>query len=108
MEPNSSSGDVFPLVGFRTMGLEPEKHFGKVVFSGGHEPSIIGVLDKAYDGAITWTNDVEKYTRGGLHVMLTRAVLKKEDIRIIWVSDLIPNPVIALKRSQGLPRGRPL
>ena len=97
VEPNSSSGYIFPLVGFRRMGIEPEKHFGKVVFSGGHEQSIIGVLDKAYDGAITWTNDVEKHTRGGLHMMLSRGVLKKEDIRIIWVSDLIPNPVIAIR-----------
>jgi phosphonate transport system substrate-binding protein len=79
------------------MGLEPEKHFGKVVFSGGHEQSIIGVLDKAYDGAVTWTNDIEKHTRGGLHMMLSRNVLKKEDIRIIWVSDLIPNPVISIR-----------
>lgn len=97
-EPNSSSGYLFPLVGFRKMGLEPEKHFGKVVFSGGHEQSIIGVLDKAYDAAVTWTNDVEKHTRGGLHMMLSRGVLKKEDIRIIWVSDLIPNPVIAVRK----------
>lgn len=97
VEPNSSSGYIFPLVGFRKMGLEPEQHFGKVVFSGGHEQSIIGVLDKAYDGAITWTNDVEKHTRGGLYMMLSRGVLKKEDIRIIWVSDLIPNPVIAVR-----------
>ena len=33
-EPNSSSGYLFPLVGLRKMGLEPDKHFGKVVFSG--------------------------------------------------------------------------
>lgn len=97
VEPNSSSGYVFPLVSFRKMGLEPEKHFGKVVFSGGHEQGIIGVLDKAYDAAVTWTNDVEKHTRGGLHMMLSRGVLKKEDIRIIWKSDLIPNPVIAIR-----------
>ena len=97
VEPNSSSGYIFPLVGFRKMGIEPEQFFGKVVFSGGHEQSIIGVLDKAYDGAITWTNDVEKHTRGGLHMMFSRGVVKKEDIRIIWVSDLIPNPVIAIR-----------
>ncbi len=96
-EPNSSSGYLFPLVGLRKMGIEPEKHFGKVVFSGGHEQNIVGVLDKAYDGAVTWTNDIEKHTRGGLHMMLQRGVLKKEDIRIIWVSDLIPNPVIAIR-----------
>jgi phosphonate transport system substrate-binding protein len=97
VEPNSSSGYIFPIVAMRRQGIEPDKHFGKVVFSGGHEQSIIGVLDKAYDGAITWTNDPEKHTRGGLHMMLSRGVLKREDIRIIWVSDLIPNPVIAIR-----------
>ena len=96
-DPNSASGYLFPLVGLRKMGLDPEKHFSKVVFSGGHEQSIIGVLDKAYDAAVTWTNDIEKHTRGGLHMMLSRGVLKKEDIRIIWVSELIPNPVIAIR-----------
>jgi len=96
-EPNSSSGYLFPLVSFRNKGLIPEKHFGKVVFSGGHEQSIIGVLDRAYDGAVTWTNDVDKHTRGGLHMMLSRKVLNIKDIRIIWVSELIPNPVIAIR-----------
>ena len=96
-EPNSSSGYLFPLVGLRKAGIEPDKHFGKVVFSGGHEQSIIGVLDKSYDGAVTWTDDVKKHSRGGLHMMLSRNVLKKEDIRIIWVSELIPNPVISVR-----------
>jgi phosphonate transport system substrate-binding protein len=96
-EPNSSSGYLFPLVSFRNKGLIPEKHFGRVVFSGGHEQSIIGVLDRAYDGAVTWTNDVDKHTRGGIYMMLERKVLNINDIRIIWSSELIPNPVIAIR-----------
>jgi phosphonate transport system substrate-binding protein len=96
-DPNSSSGYLFPLVSLRGKDIEPEEHFGSVVFSGGHEQSIIGVLDGAYDAAVTWTNDVAKHTRGGLHMMLERGVLEADDIRIIWVSDLIPNPVIAIR-----------
>jgi len=96
-DPNSASGYLFPLVSLRANGIEPENHFGNVVFSGGHEQSIIGVLDGAYDAAVTWTNDVEAHTRGGIHMMLDRGVLAAEDIRIIWVSDLIPNPVIAIR-----------
>ena len=96
-DPNSASGYLFPLVSLRGMGIEPEDHFGDVVFSGGHEQSIIGVLDGAYDAAVTWTNDIENHTRGGIHMMLEREVLAAEDIRIIWQSDLIPNPVIAIR-----------
>ena len=96
-DPNSASGYLFPLVSLRDQGIEPEDHFSNVVFSGGHEQSIIGVLDGAYDVAVTWTNDPENHTRGGVHMMLERGILDAEDIRIIWVSDLIPNPVIAIR-----------
>lgn len=96
-DPNSSSGYLFPLVSLRGRGIEPEEHFSNVVFSGGHEQSIIGVLDGAYDIAVTWTNDPEKHTRGGIHMMLERGLLEANDIRIIWQSDLIPNPVIAVR-----------
>jgi phosphonate transport system substrate-binding protein len=97
VDPNSSSGYLFPQVSFRKLGIDPARHFGKVVFSGGHEQGVIGVLNKTYDAAVTWTNDIEKHTRGGLQMLLARDVLKKEDIRIIWVSDLIPNPVITVR-----------
>lgn len=96
-DPNSASGYLFPLISLRQQGLEPERHFGRVMFSGGHEQSIIGVLDGAYDAAVTWTNDVEQHTRGGLHMMLERGLMAVDDIRIVWVSDLIPNPVIAIR-----------
>jgi len=96
-DPNSASGYLYPLVTLREQGIEPAEHFGRVVFSGGHEQSVIGVLDGAYEAAVTWTNDPERHTRGGLHMMLERGVLAEEDIRIIWVSDLIPNPVIAIR-----------
>src|SRR5262249_569135 len=88
------SGYLFPQASCSKLGIDRAKHFGKVVFSGGHEQGVIGVLNKTYDAAVTWTNDIEKHTRGGLQMLLARDVLKKEDIRIIWVSDLIPNPVI--------------
>jgi phosphonate transport system substrate-binding protein len=97
VDRDSSSGYIFPQVSFRKLGIDPATHFGKVVFSGGHEQGVIGVLDKTYDAAVTWTNDIENHTRGGLQMLLNRGVVKKEDFRIIWVSDLIPNPVIAVR-----------
>lgn len=96
-DPNSTSGYLMPNSQLREEGINPDEHFGETVFSGGHEQSIIGVMDGTYDVAVTWTNDPEKHTRGGIHMMLQRNVLDEEDIRILWVSDVIPNPVIAAR-----------
>lgn len=95
-DPNSSSGYLFPLVSFRAQGLDPEAHFGRVVFSGGHEQSIIGLMDGAYDAIVTWTSDPVNHLRGGIRMMLDRGVVSTEDFRVIWVSDLIPNPPVAI------------
>jgi len=96
-DPNSASGYLFPLVSFRAQGLDPEKHFGRVVFSGGHEQSVIGLMDGAYDGVVTWTADPVNHVRGGLRMMLDRGVIKKDEFRVVWVSDLIPNPPITVR-----------
>lgn len=95
-DPNSSSGYLFPLVSFRAQGLEPEQHFGRVVFSGGHEQSVIGLMDGSYDAIVTWTSDPENHIRGGIRMMIDRNVVQKDDFRVIWISDLIPNPPVAI------------
>jgi phosphonate transport system substrate-binding protein len=44
-DPNSASGYLIPLVSLRAAGVEATKHFGRTVFSGGHEQSALGVLN---------------------------------------------------------------
>ena len=96
-DPNSTSGYLMPNSSLRSQGLNPKEHFGEVVFSGGHEQSVIGLMDKTYEAVVTWTNDPEKHTRGGINMMLERDVIEKDDFRVIWSSEPIPNPVIAAR-----------
>jgi phosphonate transport system substrate-binding protein len=93
-DPNSTSGYLVPMVSLREAGIEPAKHFGKTVFSGGHEQSVIGVLNGTLDSAFTWTSKGDN--TGQLRMMMDRGMLKREDLRVVWESPLIPNPLYAI------------
>lgn len=86
----STSGFLVPSTFFMSeLGIDPEKHFSKVVFSGSHEASILAVANKQVD--IASTNLVD------LQLMLAHKV-SRGSIRVIWVSRLIPNDPIVVRK----------
>lgn len=93
-DPNSTSGFLVPIVSLRAVGIEPAQHFGQTVFSGGHEQSVIGVLNGTLDSAFTWTSKGDN--TGQLRMMMDRGMLKREDLRVVWESPLIPNPLYTI------------
>lgn len=93
-DPNSTSGYLVPMVSLRAAGIEPNQHFGKTVFSGGHEQSVVGVLNGTLDSAFTWTSKGDN--TGQLRMMMDRGMLKREDLRVVWESPVIPNPLYAI------------
>lgn len=93
-DPNSTSGYLVPMVSLRSAGIEPSKFFGKTVFSGGHEQSVVGVLNGTLDSAFTWTSKGDN--TGQLRMMMDRGMLKREDIRVVWESPVIPNPLYVI------------
>jgi phosphonate transport system substrate-binding protein len=96
-DPNSTSGYLIPSATLKTKGinLADGAYFSKTGFSGGHEQGVVAVLNKQYDGAVTWTSGqgdkTEGYTRGNLRSMVDKKMLKMTDINIIWQSGKIPN-----------------
>lgn len=93
-DPNSTSGYLVPIVSLRAVGIEPANHFGQTVFSGGHEQSVIGVLNGTLDSAFTWTSKDDN--TGQLRMMMDRGMLKREDLRVVWESPVIPNPLYTI------------
>jgi len=78
-------------------GIDPQKHFGRTLFSGGHEQSVLGVLKGTLDSAFTWTSP--GHQSGQFRIMMDRGILKLEDLRVVWESPLIANPLWAIPKS---------
>jgi phosphonate transport system substrate-binding protein len=95
-DPNSTSGYLVPNAALRDAGIDPQKHFGRTLFSGGHEQSVLGVLKGNLDSAFTWTSP--GHQAGQFRIMIDRGLLKVEDVRIIWESPLIANPLWAIPK----------
>jgi phosphonate transport system substrate-binding protein len=79
--PSSNSGHLAPLALFPTLGLTPDKDY-KILFSGKHDQSVLGVGTGDYDGAAV-ASDV--YYR-----MAVRGQIKEENYRIIYRSEKFP------------------
>ncbi|MFA9240465.1 MAG: phosphonate ABC transporter substrate-binding protein [Candidatus Paceibacteria bacterium] len=84
----STSGTLVPMVMFSKTGINPQEYFSKVLYSGGHEASILSIKAGKVDAAST--NDLD-YNRG-----LGKAWNEK-DFNIIWTSDLIPGSPMAAR-----------
>lgn len=95
-DPNSTSGYLIPLVSMRGDGIEPDKFFGKTLFSGGHEQSVLGVINGQFDSAFTWSS--KGHNSGQIRAMVDRGVLKMDQFRIVWESPLIPNPLVIVRK----------
>ncbi|MDN3567225.1 phosphate/phosphite/phosphonate ABC transporter substrate-binding protein [Paeniroseomonas aquatica] len=102
-DPNSTSGYLIPRFALRKagIGLESGQYFNRVGFAGGHEQGVIAVLQKQYDGAMTWASGqgevAEGYSRGNLRAMVDKGMLKMSDLRIIWTSEPIINGPLTVR-----------
>ena len=90
-DPNSTSGYLVPSSFFlMEMGVDPKKHFAKVTFSGSHEASILAVANKKVEVASTNLPDLQQIVREGK--------VPRNALRVIWVSKLIPNDPIVVRK----------
>ncbi len=94
-EPNSNSGFLVPTVEFAKMGKPLDRFFNSPV-SGGHTQSVLGVLNGTYDAAFTWTTRGDGY--GQIRTMIDKGMLRRDQIRVVWESDLVPAPPVIVHR----------
>jgi len=96
-DPNSASGYLIPLVSLRAAGIDAMKHFGRTVFSGGHEQSALGVVGGQFDSAFVF-GARDPLSRGVLHMMGQRGVLDTSRVRVVWRSPLIPGSPVTVRK----------
>ena len=96
VDPNSTSGNNMPRFKMDQMGVDPDKFFSQVVFTGSHENAVLALVQGTVDVAANWWNadDDSNLTRMLNKNMVKSSdgtLLKKEDFRVIVKSDLIIN-----------------
>lgn len=81
VSPSSNSGDIAPRALFKAMGIEPGKDY-EVVYSGKHDNSIMGVVNKDYDAAPVASTVRER--------MQARGMFKPGTLRVVYESSPFP------------------
>jgi phosphonate transport system substrate-binding protein len=90
VDPSSTSGHLFPKAGLLKAGFDPDTHFGRVIFSGGHDASAIAVQHGKVDAAAI--------ADGLLDVAIERGAVKKDEVTVVWTSEAIPGAPFAMRR----------
>ncbi len=88
VDPNSASGNNVPRFSMNKLKIDPETFFAKVVYSGSHENAVIALQQGTCDGAFNWWNDENE---SNLMRMARKSMVKAEDFRVIFKSDVIVN-----------------
>ncbi|GLQ55273.1 phosphonate ABC transporter substrate-binding protein [Devosia nitrariae] len=94
-DPNSTSGYAVPSYYLSTeLQTTADEYFGEVAFSGGHEQSVIGLVNGTFEVVAThWRNE----NAGNIQTMEDKGMIPEGSTRIIWKSPVIPNtPVMML------------
>ncbi|MGF1553388.1 MAG: phosphonate ABC transporter substrate-binding protein [Paracoccaceae bacterium] len=109
-DPNSTSGYLIPSVEIPQAGeeitMEPGDYFQDVVFTGGHEQTIVAVSNGDIDGGVTWADGLgnweDGYNSGALRKASDAGIVDMNDLVEIWRSKPIPEGPVVLR--SALPR----
>lgn len=81
VSPSSNSGDLAPRALFATQGVVPGKDY-EVIYSGKHDNSVMGVVNKDYDAAPVASTVMDR--------MQARGMFKADALRVIYESSQFP------------------
>lgn len=91
VDPGSTSGFMVPSAAFIKMGITPEKDFRQVMYSGGHDATIVAVgSGKVEAGAVA----DRIYERG-----CAKGLADCNKLKVVWTSPPIPNDPLLYRRN---------
>ena len=82
VDPSSTSGHLFPKAGLIKIGIDPDKYFGRVLFTGSHDANALAVANKRVDAATIADRIFD--------AAVQKKLVKAEEIHVVWRSDPIP------------------
>ena len=105
-DPNSTSGYLIPSIEIPEQtgaSMENGDYFGEVVFTGGHEQTIVAVNNGDVDAGVTWAdgqgNWEDGYNSGALRKAVDAGLVDMNDLVEIWRSKPIPEGPVVLRKA---------
>jgi phosphonate transport system substrate-binding protein len=84
----STTGNVFPRKMFKDHGIDPVRDFKQILFSGGHDATVLAVLNGKVDAGATYANSPDSKDTAWMRYLKNTEDVKK--IRAIAFSEPIP------------------
>jgi phosphonate transport system substrate-binding protein len=84
----STTGHVFPRKMFKDRGLDPVRDFKQILYSGGHDATVLAVLNGKVDAGATYANSPDNEDTAWMRYLKDPEEVKK--IRAIAFSEPIP------------------
>ena len=106
-DPNSTSGYLIPSIEIPAAGytMQSGDHFGEVVFTGGHEQTIVAVQNGDIDAGVSWADGLgnweDGYNSGAFRKAADAGLVDMTQLVEIWRSKVIPEGPIVVRK--GLP-----
>jgi phosphonate transport system substrate-binding protein len=87
-DPVSTSANVFPRKMFHERGIDPVRDFKQILYSGGHDATVLAVLNGKVDAGATYANSPDGNDTAWMRYLKNPEDVKK--IRAIAFSEPIP------------------
>jgi len=84
----STTGHVFPRKMFKERGIDPVRDFKQILYSGGHDATVLAVLNRKVDAGATYANSPDSQDTAWMRYLKDPEDVKK--IRAIAFSEPIP------------------
>jgi phosphonate transport system substrate-binding protein len=105
-DPNSTSGYLIPSVEIPEAtgaSMDNGDYFEEVVFTGGHEQTIVAVANGDVDAGVTWADGLgnweDGYNSGALRKASDAGIVDMNDLVEIWRSKPIPEGPVVLRNA---------
>jgi phosphonate transport system substrate-binding protein len=94
-DPLSTTGNIIPRKMFLEAGIDPAKDFKNVLYSGGHDATVLAVLNRKVDAGATFANFTDGKDAAWIQYLKNPEEQKK--IRAIAYSEPIPADNLVLR-----------
>lgn len=91
----STAGHIFPRKMFSAEGINPATDFDNVLFAGGHDATVLAVLNKKVAGGATYSNDTTGNDTAWKHMLKPE---ESEQLKAIAFSEPIPADNICVSK----------